>query len=169
MKGQFTKFSGRFYYDSANGLQPSGEIIIKSNSIRTGNHKNDLILSSRNFLNSREFPEIKFKPKRVEKIEEGKYRLIADLTIKGVTKETEFEASYAGEGIDRCKYKRVALTAKGEINRKDFGIGYNSSAGGSNLDIGERVTLNIDISGALVSTSQRSFGCGNTPASRRQM
>ena len=56
----------------------------------------------------------------------GKYVMIADLTIRDVTKQVTFDVTQNGGIItDPWGKTRAGFTAKTKINRQDFGIKYN--------------------------------------------
>jgi polyisoprenoid-binding protein YceI len=68
------------------------------------------------------------------------FTLVADLTIKDVTKEVIFKGAYTGEMKDPWGNDRVAINMTAKINRKDFHINYNEKAS-NGPDIGDEVTI----------------------------
>ena len=67
-------------------------------------------LRSEDFFSVEEFPRSLLKMTSVEKIDGNKYKVKGDLTIKGITKPTDFELSLNNEGavvnmvFDRSKF-----------------------------------------------------------------
>ena len=63
-----------------------------------------------------------------KKGKKGKYVLIADLTIRDVTKKVTFDVTQNGGIItDPWGKTRAGFTAKASINRLDFGVKYNDT------------------------------------------
>ena len=73
------------------------------------------------------------------------YVLLADITIKGVTKALEFELEYEGAEKDPWGGTRIGFSAEAEINRKDFGMEWNVVLETGGLLVGEKVKLTLDV------------------------
>ena len=65
---------------------------------------------------------IRFESRRIEHIKDLTFRIVADLTIKDMTRELELEATVHGVGSDPSGSERVGLEARGQIEPRDFGI-----------------------------------------------
>jgi polyisoprenoid-binding protein YceI len=60
----------------------------------------------------------------------GDYKVTGDLTIKETTKPITLEATLEGRVADPFGGKeRLGVTAKGQINRMDFGLNWDGLAG----------------------------------------
>ena len=68
---------------------------------------------------------------------------MGDLTIKGITKPVTLKALRYGEINDPNMGHRVAYSAQGEINRKDFGMSFDMLADGK-MVVGHEVQLMIE-------------------------
>ena len=80
-------------------------------------------LHSADFFNSAEFPTASLLIKKViSRGKTGEYKIIADLTIKGITKEIKFNA------ITSTENKQTVLKADITIDRSDFDIRYGSGS-----------------------------------------
>ena len=80
--------------------------------------------------------------------------LAGELTINQITKHVEFDLEFkgvaalpAGEGlrIDGYNTTRAGFSANGHINRSDFGLDFNAPLGLSNVLIGDRVEIDLDV------------------------
>ena len=72
-------------------------------------------------------PHLTFTSGRIETVDRatGRYRVLGELTVRGVTREVALDAHYApaqGDGPAR----RLALTLTGPLNRRDFGMVWNN-------------------------------------------
>src|SRR5438477_592824 len=70
--------------------------------------------------------------------------LIGDLTIKGVTRPVRLKVKRYGEISDARMGHRVAYSAEGEINRKDFGLTANMLVDGRWV-VGDEVKIAIEL------------------------
>jgi polyisoprenoid-binding protein YceI len=96
-------------------------------------------------FDSSKFPEMKFISSSFTKTSDNKFKVIGDLTIKGVTKSITFDASF--EGIVMGLYgKRVAaFSLSGIINRLDFGVAWNAVMETGGLVVANEVNLDIEV------------------------
>src|SRR5262245_21721218 len=119
-EGRFHRLSGEVAVDPKDFASAKVSLSIEAASIDTGIGMRDSHLRSEDFFDVKKFPAITFESQRVE----GSGRranVYGQLTIHGVTREIEVPVEIA--------VSDVALTAKGEfvINRRDYGINYQSS------------------------------------------
>jgi polyisoprenoid-binding protein YceI len=124
--GKFQKFSGKFQFDPEALDKTTLEASADTASIDTANKKRDDHLRSAEFFDASKNSKISFKSKRVEKIDDKKFKLIGDLTMKGITKEVPFEVSYIGAAKGGDGKMRAAFKANTTVNRFDFGLTWNN-------------------------------------------
>jgi polyisoprenoid-binding protein YceI len=106
--------------------------------------KRDTHLRSPDFFDAATFPTISFKTKRVEPGSDGQWVLIADFTMRGVTKELLLPAKLSKPTKDPWGATRVGLEAKTKLNRKDYGIKYHELLESGVMAVGEEVELEIN-------------------------
>jgi polyisoprenoid-binding protein YceI len=143
VRGRFAKFSGEFDLDDEHPERSSGEVKIDAASITTGNDMRDGHLRTPDFFDLENHPEISFKSTRIT----GKgdiYKIVGDLTIRGVTQEVTLDAEYNGQYGDAYGNTRRGLTIKGTINRKDFGVNWNVALEAGGFLVSDNVKLEID-------------------------
>ncbi len=73
------------------------------------------------------------------------YRVMGDLTIRDVTKPVVLTTEYEGEVKDLYGKQRASYTAETEINRKDFGLGWNAALEGGGVVVSEKVKIMLNI------------------------
>ena len=77
---------------------------------------------------------------------DGEFTVAGDLSIRGVTRNVVFE----GEGPsapmqDPWGNTRIGLSATTGINRKDFGLTWNTTLETGGILVGDEVTITFDI------------------------
>ena len=87
VRGTLGPVKGTIDYDGKSLDSVKADITIDVSGINTGNESRDQDLKSADFFDVAKFPTATFKSKRVEAAGAGKFKLIGDLTMHGVTKE----------------------------------------------------------------------------------
>ena len=96
------------------------EAKIDVNSIDTGISKRDRHLRSADFFDAKRHPFIFFESLKVEKIRDFEYKVLGNLTMRGVKKEITLE------GKRKISTESdIIFEATSVINRQDFGISWN--------------------------------------------
>ena len=67
-----------------------------------------------------------------------------DLTIRGVTRPVAFEVEFHGTSKNPWGKTVTGLSARGTINRRDFGVSYNALLEAGGVAVSEKVKLEID-------------------------
>lgn len=125
-------------------------------SVDTGVQKRDDHLRTADFFDAAKYPTITFKTKRVEKGSSGETVLVADFTMRGVTKELRLPAKLSGPTKDPWGGVRIGLEAKTKLNRKDYGIKYHEILETGVMAVGEEVELEINAEAIQESPGQSS-------------
>jgi polyisoprenoid-binding protein YceI len=154
VKGRFKEFEGVLMLEGDTLKEASGTIQVKS--VDTGAEKRDNHLRTADFFDAAKYPTITFKTKRVEKDGSRQLVLIADFTMRGVTKELRLPAKMSKPTKDPWGGVRVGLEAKTKLNRKDYGINYNELLETGAMAVGEEVELEINTEAVKESASKSS-------------
>ncbi|MCC9072196.1 YceI family protein [Flavobacterium sp. F-65] len=97
-------------------------------------------LKLNDFFDVNKYPTISFKSTSFQKVNKNINFLKGDLTIKDVTKTVELDV----ELVETDYYngnKKVSFELTGDINRKDFGLAYNSFNHSNGLSTGQDIKL----------------------------
>src|SRR5688572_28774901 len=142
VEGKFNDFDGTIISktDDFNGAEIS--FVAKTTSIDTDNERRDTHLKSPDFFEAEKFPEITFKGNLVK--DGGKYRLVGDFTMKGVTKKVEFDVTYGGS-INTERGAKAGFKLSGSVNRQDYGLSWNNKLKGGELAVSDNVDLIVKI------------------------
>jgi polyisoprenoid-binding protein YceI len=90
-------------------------------------------------------PQITFESRRVDKINEQQYKIEGDLTIRGKTQREIVIVEYGGTIKDPWGNMRAGFAAEGKINRKEFGLHWNSLTETGGLVAGDEVKYNANV------------------------
>jgi polyisoprenoid-binding protein YceI len=145
VKGRFSKLSGALLFDESDLANSHVEVSVEAASIYTGDEQRDGHLRSADFLDVEKFPNLTFKSKSIRIVRDGELSVEGALTIHGVTRNV----SFAVEGPtppskDPWGNTRVAISASTKINRKDFGLTWNTALETGGILVGEEVTITLD-------------------------
>jgi len=144
--GRFNKFEGTFDYEKGKPKAWTAEAKIDAASINTDNENRDKHLRSGDFFDVGKCPFIEFKNAKVTDVKGDTAKLHGDLTMHCVTKPVVLDLEIGGL-MSTPKGDKAGMTARGKLNRKDFGIIYNKTLDNGGLMLGEDVELTIEIEG----------------------
>jgi polyisoprenoid-binding protein YceI len=145
VRGKFHDVEGTLRLDEANPTNSSAEIRIAAASLATGNGPRDGHLRSPDFFNADVHPTIVFRSTGIEQVGTADFRITGDLTIQETTRPIIFDATFLGFYTSMQGTRRVGLSARTIINRKDWGLGWNVALETGGWLVGENVTIEIDI------------------------
>ncbi len=145
VRGRFGAFGGAVHLDEDNILRSEVELRIDAASIDTGFVDRDAHLCSPDFLDAESHPELRFRSKQLERIEVGHYRLVGDLTLRGVARELALDVEYGGRARDPWGHERAGFTARGALDRRQFGLVWNQVLETGGVLVGDRIELEIDL------------------------
>ncbi len=145
VEGRFKDFTGTIRYDDADITKSAVEFTAKVESIDTGVEPRDKHLRTADFFEVEKYPEMTFKSTRVERKGKQGGVLHGDFTLKGVTKQVSLPFTITGAVKDPWGNTRFGVNARTVINRRDFGITWGKPLDGGGLDIGNEVTINLQL------------------------
>lgn len=145
VRGHFEEIEGTVHANPDDLSATQAEAKAKAASINTNEKKRDEHLRSGDFLLADEHPEITFTSKGVKDVSGNSFTLTGDLTIRGETKQVDFDAEFLGEGQDPWGGTRVAFEAETEISRKEFGVTWNQVLEAGGVLVGDKVTIELEV------------------------
>jgi len=144
VKGRFSGVDAVIKGDPNDLTTATFEATIDVNTIDTREPQRDAHLKSPDFFDAEKYPTIKFRSTQVIRNGENTYKVTGDLTIRDVTRPVTLDVEFTGQGKDPWGNQRIGLTAKGSVNRKDFGLTWNVPLEAGGVLVGEKVDITID-------------------------
>lgn len=141
--GRFTKFTGGFAYDPQTKQGASVNFEIDATSINTDNERRDAHLRSPDFFETDKYPKISFASTRVDRVSDGNYRIVGNLTMHGVTKPVTLTAEMLGPSKSGQNWL-AGINATGKLSRKEFGLVWDRVTEGVSA-VGDEITIQIEI------------------------
>ena len=145
VRGSFARWSGTVQVPNGDFSKATVAVTIDASSIDTGVADRDAHLSSPDFFDVGQYPELRFVGRRVEPRSATEIDVVGDLTIKGTTREVVLRVEQHGQAKDPWGNVRSAFTAKTSIDRKDFGLTWNQVLETGGVMVGERVDIEAEI------------------------
>jgi len=145
VRGGFDQFSGVIEFDGENWDKASTTWTVDVATINTRDADRDAHLRSADFFEVEKYPSMTFTSKKVIPGEGNSFKLVGDLTIKGVTREVTFDGEFRGVIADPWGNTRAGFSAETTIDRKDFNITWNKVLDAGGLTVGNKVDIKIDV------------------------
>jgi polyisoprenoid-binding protein YceI len=146
VKGEFTAVTGTLKLDDANITNSRIEASIDAATISTRDVQRDAHLKSADFFDVEKFPVLTFQSARTSKRGDGELAVAGDLTLHGVTRNVVFEVEGPSAPMkDPWGNTRIGFSATTRINRKDFGLTWNTALETGGILVGDDVTITLDV------------------------
>jgi polyisoprenoid-binding protein YceI len=146
VKGNFPAFCGTVEIDDKDLTKSKVEASIETASINTNISKRDEHLRSPDFFDVAKYPLMTYVSTKVEKSGEGKLRVIGNLTLHGVTREVILHVEGPTAAFtDPWGNLRRGVSASAKVNRKDFGLNWNTAIESGGVLVGEEVAIEIEL------------------------
>lgn len=142
--GRFAKWSGAIELDEQDLSRSSVAVRVDAISIDTQSADRDTHLRSADFLDVAKYPELTFTSRKIGKAGDA-WRVTGDLSLHGATREVTLEAEFGGIGKDPWGNERAGFSAKASLDRRDFGLIWNTALEAGGVLVGEKVEITIEL------------------------
>jgi polyisoprenoid-binding protein YceI len=144
VRGAFNEFEGSFEVGDDGSAKARGTVEVVS--IDTNEDQRDTHLRSEDFFHAEVHPQLSFESTEIRAVDDDAFLIHGDLTMRGDTRPIVLEAELQGTEIDPWGNERVALEARGQLNRRDWGMTFNQVLGSGNMLVSDKIKLSLDIS-----------------------
>ena len=145
VRGAFNDVSGSA--DIAEDLADSkAEVIIQTASVDTRSEGRDEHLRSADFFDVETYPEIRFVSSAIDEVDEGSYIVTGELTIRDMTKTVSVPLELIGVDTDPFGNLRAGLEGSRRIDRKDWGVTWNTKLDSGGVLVSDKITLEFELS-----------------------
>lgn len=151
VKGRLADVQGTITLDETRPERSRVEVEFAAASIDTRSEQRDQHLRSGDFLDVERFPTLTFRSTRVEGsplADGGDFRVVGDLTIRGVTREVTLDATFEGRGTDPWGAEKVSFSASTKIDRRDFGLTWNAALETGGVLVSNDIKIQLEIQAA---------------------
>jgi len=145
--GTFKSFHGTLISDTDGFENAKIRFSIDVDSIDTNQSQRDAHLKSADFFETSTYPTIDFESTSFTKIKGDDFRLSGKLSMHGISRPVDLDVEYGGAEKDGYGNLKHGFEITGKINRKEFGLTYNSVTEAGGLALGEDIkfTANIQV------------------------
>jgi polyisoprenoid-binding protein YceI len=146
VRGHFREFGGEL----VTGTDPRESQVtatIQVASVDTNNEGRDNHVRSGDFFDAATHPTATYRSTGVV-VEDGESVLNGELTLRGVSKQVPLRVEANGFGPDPQGGTRAGFTARGRINRRDFGVDFGGVMNGVAV-LGDTIDLTLEIEAIL--------------------
>ncbi len=147
VRGEFDGPTGTVAFDPAR-LADTLKVraVLDARTISTRNAQRDRDLKSAGFFDVDKFQQIVFVSTRVADVTAGRFTLVGNLTMHGITREVALSVEGPTAAVkDLDGHARVGATATTTVDRRDFGLRYNELIEGGGAVVGNDVRITIDL------------------------
>lgn len=143
--GSFRKFEGGAVSQGDSFQNARIHFMIDVKSVDTNQPQRDGHLQNGDFFSAEEFPTITFESTSFTNTGGNDYKMVGDLTLRGVTKPVALNVEYGGSEKDGQGRLKHGFEVSGVINRREFGMTWNKITDAGGLGLGEDIKLNANI------------------------
>lgn len=145
VKGRFAAFAGDIVTHPDDPTEGEVTLTIDAESIDTRDAKRDEHLRSNDFFGADDHPQLAFESTRVEHLPGPGFRVHGDLTMKGATRPVVLDATFNGSGPNPWGQTVASWSATTEIDREEWGMGFNTALETGGVLVGTRVKVSIEL------------------------
>jgi len=146
VRGQFNGINGAVRYDPKRPTDAAVDATIDCRTLNTGVAKRDEQMRGPDFFDTRLYPVMKFRSKRVEVSGPGKLKITGDLTINAITRSVVLDVDGPSQPVkDAQGREKIGLSAATKINRKDYGITWNEILETGGVAVADEVSISMDV------------------------
>lgn len=145
VRGRFTDFSGQITIGDSAELS-SVVATAQAASVTTDNEMRDGHLRTADFLEVETYPTLTLRSTKVTPKGGDRYEVLADVTIKDVTKSVAFDVEFLGAGPGMAPGVTVAgFEARAEVDRRDFNVNFEGALENGSLVVGHKIVLELAV------------------------
>jgi len=148
---RFTRIDAELQFNPENPSASSVVATIDPRSITTDfpnpEPDFDAELAGKSWLDAEQFPKITFTSTGVDLTGPNTARISGDLDLHGVKRPISFDATFNGgyaSFAPDTMGSRIGFSARGTLNRSDFGVAYGIPPEGSSMGVGDLVEFQIE-------------------------
>jgi len=124
--------------------QSTVEVVIDTASVNSGDETRDNHLRSADMFDVAVHPTATYRSTALH-VEGDRGRMDGTLTIKGVARPVTLDVELLGVAVEPSGAQRLVFSARGRINREDWGLTWNVVLEAGGLLVSKEITLEIEV------------------------
>ena len=121
------------------------EVVVDAGSLETGAVERDNHVRSAEFLEIQRFPEMRFRSRDIRGAGAGRFEIVGDLTIRGITREATLIAVARSPLPGPTPAAPVSFSAHMTVRRQDFGLRWNQDFDAGGVVVGDNIDVEINL------------------------
>lgn len=150
VRGAFNEVTGHLHVDTEHPENSWAKVVMKTASVDTRVQQRDEHLRSADFFDAEKWPEITFVSTHIEEVDDRAFGVTGDLTIRDVTKQVMIPLALLGVETGAYGELRAGFEGSRRLNRRDFGLVWNTPLDSGGVLVSEKITLEFEISAVKV-------------------
>ncbi|OAV60501.1 YceI family protein [Enteractinococcus helveticum] len=146
VRGAFNDVAGYAVIDPEHPTDSEIEIRVQLASVDTRNEQRDEHLRSADFFDVENHPEMIFTATSVDEIEENNYVVVGELTIREIARPVTVPLQLRGLERDPFGALRAGLEGTRRIDRREWGLEWNTPLDSGGVLVSEKITLEFELS-----------------------
>ncbi|NLT25607.1 MAG: YceI family protein [Microbacteriaceae bacterium] len=146
VRGAFNGLRGELHLDPESMPDSAVRVRVDAASIDTRDGNRDNHLRSADFFDVERYPEITFASTSIDEIEDDNFIVTGDLTIRDVTRQISLPLEFVGVERDPMGALRAGVEGSRRIDRKDWGVSWNTPLDSGGLLVSDKITLELELS-----------------------
>lgn len=146
VRGAFNDVTGQIVIDPEDPSLSHAELTVQMTSVDTRSQQRDDHLRSADFFDTGTYPEMTFSSTRIEEVDEDSFIVTGDLTIKDRTRSIGIPLRFMGIDTDPFGNVRAGFEGSRRIDRRDWGISWNTPLDSGGLLVSDRIQLEFELS-----------------------
>lgn len=146
VRGAFNEVTGHLHVDTEHPENSWAKVTMKTASVDTRVAQRDDHLRSADFFDSEKWPEITFVSTHIEEVDDRAFGVTGDLTIRDVTKQVMIPLALTGIETGAAGELRAGFEGTRRLNRRDYGLEWNTPLDSGGVLVSEKITLEFEIS-----------------------
>ncbi|WP_144793396.1 YceI family protein [Kocuria palustris] len=146
VRGAFNDVEGTAVLDPEDMARSRVRVVLRVESVDTRNPQRDEHLRSADFFDAASHPTIEFASSAVDEIDENQFIVTGDLSIRGITRSISVPLEMTGMDADHLGLLRFGLEGSRRIDRKDWGVSWNTPLDSGGVLVSDKITLEFELS-----------------------
>lgn len=146
VRGAFNDVSGTAHLDAEDMSRSQVRVVLQVASVDTRSPQRDAHLRSSDFFDAEQHPTIEFDSTAVDEVDENQFIVTGELTIRGATRTISVPLELLGVDTDPFGQLRAGLEGSRRIDRKDWGVSWNTPLDSGGVLVSDKITLEFELS-----------------------